>query len=33
MSVTVADLLKLPSMMQAKVLGGKRGLDRVVYIR
>ena len=30
MSVTVEDILKLPSMRQAKVLGGKGGLNKVV---
>lgn len=30
MSVTVADLLKLPSLRQAKVLGGKKGLKKTV---
>ena len=30
MSVTVADLLKLPSLRQAKVLGGERGLGKTV---
>ena len=30
MSVTVAELLKLPSLRQAKVLGGARGLSRTV---
>jgi len=31
MSVTVADIMKLPSMHQAKVIGGERGLSKVVY--
>lgn len=31
MSVTVADLMKLPSMRQAKVIGGRHGLSKVVY--
>lgn len=30
MSVTVADLFKLPSLRQAKVLGGERGLGKTV---
>ena len=30
MSVTISDLLKLPSLRQAKVLGGKGGLQKVV---
>ena len=30
MSVTVSDLLKLPSLRQAKVLGGAGGLQKVV---
>lgn len=30
MSVTVADLLKLPSLRQAKVLGGEKGLGKTV---
>ena len=30
MSVTVADLLKLPSLRQARVLGGRGGLQKVV---
>ena len=30
MSITVADVMKLPSMRGAKVLGGKRGLSRIV---
>jgi len=30
MSITVADVMKLPSMRGAKVLGGARGLSRVV---
>ena len=30
MSVTVADLLRLPSLRQAKVLGGERGLRKTV---
>ena len=30
MSITVEDILKLPSMRQAKVLGGKGGLNKVV---
>ena len=30
MSVTVKDLLNLPSLRQAKVLGGAKGLSRVV---
>lgn len=31
MSVTVADIMKLPSMRQAQVIGGNRGLSKVVY--
>ena len=31
MSVTVADIMKLPSMRQARVLGGRKGLNKVVY--
>ena len=30
MSVTVKDLLKLPSLRQAKVLAGEAGLSRAV---
>ena len=30
MSVTVADLLKLPSLRQAKVIGGAKGLGKTV---
>ena len=30
MSVTVSDLLKLPSLRQATVIGGHRGLSRIV---
>ena len=30
MSVTVADLLQLPSLRQAKVIAGKKGLNRIV---
>ena len=30
MSVTVSDLLKLPSLRQAKVVGGTGGLQKVV---
>ena len=30
MSVTVADILKLPSLRQAKVLGGQNGLNKAV---
>ena len=30
MSITVADVLKLPSMRGAKVLGGSAGLGRIV---
>jgi len=30
MSITVADVLKLPSMRGAKVLGGAKGLSRIV---
>ena len=30
MSVTVADLLNLPSLRQAKVLGGRNGLGKIV---
>lgn len=30
MSITVADVLKLPSMRGAKVLGGEKGLSRIV---
>lgn len=30
MSVTVADLLKLPSLRQAKVIAGHKGLSRIV---
>ena len=30
MSVTVADLLKLPSLRNAKVVAGKQGLNRIV---
>ena len=30
MSITVADVMKLPSMRGAKVLGGKKGLSRIV---
>jgi len=31
MSVTVGDIMKLPSMRQARVVGGKLGLSKVVY--
>ena len=30
MSVTVSDLLKLPSLQQARVIGGAGGLKKVV---
>lgn len=30
MSVTVADLLKLPSLRNAEVVAGKQGLNRIV---
>ena len=30
MSVTVSDILKLPSMRDARVAGGESGLDRIV---
>ena len=30
MSITVADIMKLPSMRGAKVLGGHNGLNRIV---
>lgn len=30
MSVSVGDLLKLPSLRRAKVLGGHRGLSKIV---
>lgn len=30
MSLTVADLMKLPSLRRAKVLAGHRGLERIV---
>ena len=30
MSITVADVLKLPSMRGAQVIGGKKGLSRIV---
>lgn len=32
MSVTVADLLKLPSLRQAKVIGGAKGLGKTVSV-
>ena len=31
MSVTVADIMKLPSMKQAQVIGGHKGLHKSVY--
>ena len=31
MSVTVADIMKLPSMKQAQVIGGHKGLHKAVY--
>lgn len=30
MSVTVADLMTLPSLREAKVLGGHKGLTKIV---
>ena len=30
MSVTVSDLLKLPSLRRAEILGGRKGLNKIV---